>query len=92
MTLPAQPPFGAVHRGAVATRTPSDATANVLDRFPGLRDIEHQEAYPLDNSFLDARRDTYVLVHAMAKPLRVQRRAKQTAQYLPGSVPRLEPR
>ncbi len=77
VTLPVQPPFGAVYRGAVAARTPPDASADVLYRFAGLRDVEHQEAYSLDNVFFYGRRDTYILVHAVAKPVRVQGRAKQ---------------
>src|SRR5580658_5197160 len=79
MTLTVQPPLGAVHWGAVAARTPPDAPADVLHWFTGLGDAEHQEPYALDKSFRYGRRDTYILVHAVAKPVRVQSRAKQTA-------------
>jgi hypothetical protein len=76
MKLPGQPPFGAVHRGAVAARPPSDAPADVLYGFAGLRDAEHQEAYSQDYALFDGRRDTYMLIYAVAKPLRIQRCTK----------------
>ncbi len=79
MTLPVQPPFGAVYRGAVATCSPADAPADVLHGFGGLRNVEHQKPYCLDSSFLNGRRNTYLLVHAVAEPIRIQSRTKQTA-------------
>jgi hypothetical protein len=62
----------------MATRTPPDASADVLYGFAGLCDVKHQEAYSLDNSFLYGRRDTYILVHTAAKPVRIQSRTEQT--------------
>jgi hypothetical protein len=79
VTLPVQPPLGAIHGSAMASRTPPDASADILYWFAGLYDVEHQEAYPLNDPFFHGRRNTHILVYTVAKPVCVQRRAEQSA-------------